>query len=195
MKKIILATVSPYRQELFRSIGIEFEAVGSDVEEKFEGRPNGPEELVQELARQKAQAVAGKVKEGIVIGFDSVGWFDGNILEKPKSKEDAVWRLKNLSGKSFQFFTGIFLIDVENGKTAKSVVKTDVNMREINGEEIEKYLNQDDKFTTYALGFDPLGHYSSTFISDISGSYNNLTRGIPIERVIEMLKKMGVEIE
>lgn len=195
MKKIILATTSPYRQELFRSIGIKFEAMDSEIDEKFEGRPNGPEELVAELAWQKAQAVAGRVKEGIVIGFDSVGWFDGNILEKPKSREDAKQRLKNLSGNSFQFYTGIFLIDVESGEIAKSVVKTDINMRDIDEKEIEKYLNQDEKFITYALGFDPLGHYSSTFAKDISGSYNNLTRGIPIEQVIDMLKKMGVEIE
>ncbi|MCK9379005.1 MAG: Maf family nucleotide pyrophosphatase [Candidatus Moranbacteria bacterium] len=195
MKKIILATTSPYRQELFRLIGIEFEAIGSDVDEKFDGRPNGPDELVEELARQKAQAVAEKVNEGIVVGFDSVGWFDGKILEKPKSKKDAEKRLQNLSGSSFQFYTGIFLIDAENGRTMKSVVKTDVNMRDIDKKEIEKYLSQDDKFSTYALGFDPLGHYSATFVKNISGSYNNLTRGIPIECVIEMLKKMGAIID
>ncbi|TSD01811.1 MAG: septum formation protein [Parcubacteria group bacterium Athens0714_25] len=195
MKKIILATTSPYRQELFRSIGIDFEAMDSEIEEKFEGRPDSPEELVQELARQKAQVVAEKVNEGIVVGFDSVGWFDGKILEKPKSKKDAEKRLKNLSGKSFQFYTGIFLVDAENGRTMKSVVKTDVNMRDIDEKEIEKYLSQDDKFSTYALGFDPLGHYSATFVKNISGSYNNLTRGIPIECVVEMLKKMGIEIK
>lgn len=195
MKKIILATTSPHRQEAFSIIGLEFEAIGSDVDEKFEGRPNSPQELVQELSKQKAEAVVSKVNEGIVIGFDSIGWFNGQVLEKPKSREEIIERLKSLSNNNFSFYTGIYLIDKETGLTKQSVVTTEVIMRKITEKEIEKYLNQDDKYNTYALGYDPLGHYSSTFIREIKGSYNNALRGIPTEHVIEMLKEFGVEIE
>jgi septum formation protein len=194
MKKIILATTSPYRQEAFQLAGVEFEAVGSNVEEKFEGRPNNPNELVCELAKQKALAVAEKFKEGVVVGFDSVGWFNGEILEKPQSEEEAVLRMQALSGNSFEFFTGIYLIDVVEKKITQASVVTKVNMRNITDDEIKKYLKQDDKFKTYAVGFDPLGHYSSTFAIDIVGSYNNFLRGIPTEHIIEMLKEAGVEI-
>ena len=140
MKKIILATTSPYRQQAFREIGIEFEAIGSDVDEKFEDRPNSPQELVQELAKQKAEAVAKKVSEGIVIGFDSVGFFDGEVLEKPKDKEDAIRRLKKLSGNSFEFHSGLFFIDKYSGKTYQKVVTSVGKLRIISDEEIEKYL-------------------------------------------------------
>jgi len=44
------------------------------------------------------------------------------------------------------------------------------------------------------LGFDPLGHYSSTFISNIEGSYNNLLRGIPLEVIVEMLSSAGIKV-
>jgi len=195
MKKIILATTSPYRQEAFRLAGIEFEAIGINVEEKFKGRPNSPVELVCELAKQKASAVAKQLTDGIVVGFDSVGWFNGKILEKPQSKEDAMERLQTLSGNSFEFFTGIYLIDVTEKKNTQASVITRVNMRNITDNEIEKYLKQDDKFKTYAIGFDPLGHYSSTFAIDIIGSYNNFLRGIPTEHIIKMLKDAGVKIE
>jgi septum formation protein len=190
MKKIILATTSPYRQAAFREIGMEFEAIGSGVEEKFEGRPGSPQELVQELAKQKAQAVAEKVQEGIVIGFDSVGWFDGEVLEKPKDKEDAARRLKKLSGNSFEFHSGIYFIDKHTGKTYQKVVTSVGKLRTITDEEIEKYLAQDERFNTYAQGFDPNGHYSMTFVESIEGSCNNLLKSIPIEVIVKMLNEI-----
>jgi predicted house-cleaning NTP pyrophosphatase (Maf/HAM1 superfamily) len=74
------------------------------------------------------------------------------------------------------------------------VVATNVEMRAMSESEIKKYLNQDSNFNTYALGFDPLGHLSSSFVQKIEGSYNNLLRGIPLETIVEMLKGMGIEI-
>ena len=77
-----------------------------------------PEELVAELARLKAEAVAKGKDNGIVIGFDSVGLFNDTVFEKPKSKEDACQRLKDLSGNSHEFFTGIHIINLENGRVS-----------------------------------------------------------------------------
>lgn len=190
MKKIILATTSFYRQEAFRKIGMEFEAIGSEVDEDFEGRPNDPRDLVQELAKRKAQSVAEKVSKGIVIGFDSVGFFDGEILEKPKDKKDATQRLLKLSGNTFEFHSGLFFIDTYSGKTYKRVVTSVAKLRNISIEEIDKYLAQDDKFNTYAQGFDPCGHYSMTFIESVEGSCNNLLFSIPIEVIVQMLNEM-----
>ena len=188
MKEIILATSSQPRKEAFRLLGLDFSAEGSDVDEYFEGRPNSPEELVLHLARLKAQAVAKKHSEGIIIGFDSIGWYNGKILEKPKSREEAFERLKSLSGKHHGFYTGIYMIDLATNHDISKFIYTNLFMREINETEINKYLSQDEKFNTYALGYDPLGHYSSTFLERIEGSYNNVTKGIPLEVVVEMLK-------
>ena len=85
--KIILATTSPYRREAFGYLGIPFEAEGSNVDEsQFERKD--PKELVKNLSRLKAEAVAKNHSDTIVIGFDSITYFRGKILEKPKSKED-----------------------------------------------------------------------------------------------------------
>ena len=86
MTKIILATASPYRQEAFKFLDLDFIAEASDIDEYFEGRPDDPKELVLCLAKLKAREVAKKHTEGIVVGFDSVGWFNGSVLEKPQSK-------------------------------------------------------------------------------------------------------------
>jgi len=87
--KIILATTSPYRRETFGYLGIPFEAEGSNVDESQLERKN-PEELVKNLSKLKAEAVAKNHSDAIVIGMDSVTFFNGQILEKPKSREDAL---------------------------------------------------------------------------------------------------------
>ncbi len=192
--KIILATTSPYRQEAFKSLNLDFEAEGSNVEEYFDGRPENPEDLVKELSRLKAEAVKGKHDEGVVIGFDSVGCFNEEILEKPKSRQEAYDRLKALSNNNHQFYTGIFMIELGSGKTISRAVKTDVHMRKLEDKEINKYLDEDPNFQTYALGYDPLGNYSSSFVKRIEGSYNNLIRGIPLEEIVEMLHEIGFSL-
>jgi septum formation protein len=194
MKKIILATASPYRQEAFKMLGIDFEAAASKIDEDFPGRPSDPQELVKELARRKAEFVAKNYTDALVVGFDSVGCFESEILEKPKNKEEAKRRLLKMSGKEFKFYTGICLLDAANNKKYQDISVTRVAMRELSDLEIERYLAQDQNFNTYALGFDPLGHASMAFVEKIEGSYNNLLRGIPVEKIVIMLKKAGANI-
>ena len=80
---LILATTSPYRREAFRELGYQVVLQGSNVDEYFEGRPGNPATLVMQLAKLKAESVAPGFSEGTVIGFDTVGWFQGKVLEKP----------------------------------------------------------------------------------------------------------------
>ncbi len=194
MSKIILATVSPYRREAFKFLGIDFEAEGSEVDESQEER-NNPEELVKNLSKLKAEAVAKKHSDAIVIGMDSVGYFNGQILEKPKSREEAFQRLKSLSGNNHQYYTGIHMVNTVSNKTISKVVKTEVFIRNLSEREINKYLEEDPNFNTHALGYNPLGYYSSTFVKGINGSYNNLTRHIPLEVIVEMLPEVGYKNE
>jgi len=188
--KIILATTSLYRIQAFKFLGIDFKSQPSNVDESQLER-NNPEELVEELSKLKTEAVAKNYSNAIIIGFDSVGYFNGQILEKLKSKEETFNRLKILSGKNHQFYTGIYIINTSNDRIVSKIVKTEIFMRDISDKEINKYLNQDLSCNTYALGYDPLENYSSTFIEKIEGSYNNLTRGIPLEIIPELLLEAG----
>jgi len=190
MTKIILATTSPYRREVFKYLGIDFEVEGSNIDESQVER-NNPEELVKQLSKLKAEAVAKKHPDAIVIGMDSVAYFNRQILEKPKSKEEDLQRLKTLSGNKHQFYTGIYMVNTATNKTLSKIVLTDVLMREFSEEEINKYLNEDSHFNTYALGYDPIKHYSASFVKEIKGSYYNLLGGIPLEVIIEMLREIG----
>lgn len=193
MKKLVLATTSIPRREAFDELQIPYKAVGSEVDEYFEGRPKNPEELVLLLSGLKAESVAKKRPDSIVIGFDSVVYFNGKILEKPKSRKEAFKRLQNFSGNSYEFYTGIKLID---GKWEESTISlTRVNVRYLDNSEIKKYLDQDLNYKRYALGFDPLNTYGMTFINRIEGSYNNILRGIPLEKIVEMVKRRGFKIK
>jgi septum formation protein len=193
MPKIILATGSPYRIEAFKFLGIDFFAEASKVDESQLER-NVPEKLVGQLAKLKAEVVAKNHADAIVIGMDSVGFFQGKTLEKPTSRQEGFLRLKMLSGSNYQFYTGIFMLDVANNQTLSKVVKTEVWVRQLTDDEINRYLDQDPNFNTYALGYDPVGHFSSTFNTKIEGSYNNALRGIPLEVVIKMLYQLGYKI-
>jgi septum formation protein len=193
--QIILATKSPYRKEAFTCLGLDFITEGSEVDENFSGRPDDPKELVLELAKRKAEFVAKNHKEGIVIGFDSIGWFEGRVLEKPKDKREAFERIKILSRKTHYFYTGVHIISIEKNITKSEISETEITLRDVSEVEINKYLDQDPNFNTYAIGFDPLGHYSISFPIEIKGSYNNYLRGIPLELIVKMLKQVGYEIK
>jgi septum formation protein len=189
--KIILATASPYRREAFSYLDIPFSTETSNVEENFPNRPSDPEALVLELARRKAEAVARNHQQGIIFGFDSVGFFNGTILEKPRDKEEAFQRLVELSGKAYDYFSGIHMIQLPDREPISRLVKTRIQMRKLSSSEIEKYLDQDSTFTTRAVGFDPLKAYSSSFITRLEGSYHNVITGIPLEAMAEMLIQAG----
>jgi len=191
MTKIILATTSPYRREVFGYLGIDFEVERSNVDESQVER-NNPEKLVKTLSRLKAEAVAKNHPDAIVIGMDSVTYFNGQIFEKPKSREEAFQRLKAFSGNNHQFYTGIYIINPILNKAVSRVVKTEVFMRNLSEKEINAYLNEDSNFNTYALGYDPIKHISASFIQRIKGSYYNLLGGIPLEAIVEILKEMKV---
>ncbi len=100
--KIVLASASPRRRELLEQIGLPFEVRVSDVEEK--AAVLDPGQLVEELSRQKAEAVLAALEEAaedtIVIGADTVVALEGHILGKPADSEDAAGMLEGLSGKS-----------------------------------------------------------------------------------------------
>lgn len=194
MAQIILATASPHRKRFFETLGLKFVCEGSNVDEYTNDRPKTPRELVKYLARLKAEAVAKNHSSGIVVGFDSVAYFDGEILEKPKSEQEEIERLRRLSDKMHEFFTGIHMINLDIGKVLSDVVETKAFMRKISDEEIKRYLKQDPMFKTYALGYAPSEHYSAAFIKRIEGSFNNICWGLPVERIMQMLFEIGYKL-
>ena len=174
-------------------MGIPFEAEGSNLDESQAER-NNPEELVKTLSKLKTDSVAKNHLDAIVIGLDSVGFFEGKILEKPKSKEEAFQRLRSLSGKKYDFYTGVYMVNTSTQKSITRVVKTEVFMRKLSDSEINRYLDQDPNYNKYAHGYDIKNYASSTFPAKLVGSYTNALMGIPVEVIIEMLPEIGYKL-
>ena len=193
--KIYLASASPRRKEILKQVGISFKVVPSTVEEHVTSTE--PHKVVEELSYQKAVDVCGKLSETkdedfVVIGADTVVACWGEILGKPKDKQDATDMLQKLSGQSHQVYTGVTIAWKYKGTPAMFHTFhecTDVTMYSVSEEDIEAYvssLEPMDKAGAYALQ----GGYAK-HIQGICGDYYNVV-GLPIGRLYQELKKRNL---
>jgi len=187
MVKIILASSSPRRAEILRKLGIKFEVREPIYEPKLlEGTP---EEMVKFAALEKARQVAGFYTEGIVIAADTIVVVDGEILGKPRNKEEAKKFLRKLSGKVHKVYTGIAVIDVASGKEVVDVSISEVKFKELSEEEIEFYVKTGeplDKAGAYAIQ-----GIGAIFVEWIKGDFYGIV-GLPINKLYNFLQKLGL---
>jgi len=190
MKKIVLASASPRRQELLKQIGLDFEVKAAQVDETLPlNLPPG--EAVCELAYRKARETAGAIGDGIVIGADTVVVNGDTVLGKPADYADAFETLRRLSGKDHLVITGFCVMDAATGKVAKASESTRVIFRRLTDREIQAYVDSGepmDKAGSY--GIQGLG---AVLVESIEGCYFNVV-GLPLTRLAIVLKDFGVEV-
>lgn len=199
--KIILASASPRRRELLAQIGLEFQVVISDVEEKL--TKTIPAEIVEELSCQKAEAVYHSLtgnEDVLVIGADTIVACDGRILGKPADEADAVRMLRMLQEGVHEVYTGVTLIcrrrldaaslEPEGGE--QPLIRTfheatKVHFYPMTEEDIRGYVSTKepmDKAGAYGIqGF------CARYISGIEGDYNNVV-GLPVGRLYQEIKEL-----
>ncbi len=190
MKKIILASSSPRREELLKKLGLKFDIVPSDYKEEM-GLNLKPHNLVKYLSRKKAKDVAKKYKDAIVIGADTLCFLDREIFPKPKTLDDAKRMLKESSARSQSVISAFTIIDTKTKKLLSKAVETKVYFKKITLKEIDSYLKKEeflDKAGAYAI--QGLG---SILIKKIEGDYFNVV-GLPISSLVDELKKFGIRI-
>lgn len=189
--KIILASASPRRSQLLKQIGLNFTVHPSQVEEKYiEGQK--PHLWVQDLALAKALDVASTLKEGIVIGADTIVVNDNLILGKPRDEKEAELMLKSLSGKKHQVLTGIAVVDGNNTENYLTQVEiTHVKFRNLSDVEIKAYVKSKEPLDKAgAYGIQGLG---ALLVEAIEGCYFNVV-GLPLSKLAQGLEKFGVEV-
>ena len=185
--RIILASASKQRQDIFNMIGLKYDVITSDVPE--ESNQTEPDKYVEELSLNKAKSVKKQIKDkAIIISADTIIYSNNKIYEKPKSKEEAYSNLKELSNNKCTAYTGITLIDLYKEKVICSSSKVYVYFNEIKDEEAEWYVNNEEKIFK-CCGFVPLGK-AAVFINKIEGDYNTLL-GISPSIVYNKLKELG----
>ncbi len=190
MQEIILASASPRRISLLRSLGVSFRVVPSQIEEDMNPSLPAPE-LALRQAGQKARAVACKYPEAIVLGADTVVCCEGEILGKPRDYQEALRMLRLLSGRSHEVSTGLALIQESTGRMREEVVTTKVFFRVLSEKEIQGYLATGESFDK-AGGYGIQG-YGALLIEKIEGCYFNVV-GLPLAKLGVMLKEFGVDL-
>ena len=183
---MILASGSPRRQELIQLVTTQITIQTKDVIEVID-EGLSPQENVQNLAKLKAMAVAKEHPEELVIGADTVVCFNGEIMGKPKSEEDAKRMLRTLSGKTHEVCTGVALIKKEDKLVETFVETTYVTMKDLTDEEIEYYVRTGevmDKAGSYAIQ-----GKGALYVSRIEGDYYNVV-GLPVHRLYERLRQL-----
>ena len=190
-KKIVLASASPRRRELMKLLNMKFAVKTSDEEEVYQSTE--PEEIVKELARQKAGNVAKHCKNSWVIGADTVVVIDGEILGKPKTTEEAISMILRLQGRSHQVYTGVAILETGENPECEClerdahVERTDVTVWSMTEEEIREYVATGEPMDK-AGGYGIQGAFA-VYVKGIRGDYYNVV-GFPIAYVAHKVKEL-----
>lgn len=180
--KIILASASPRRKELLKEIVKDFEIVPATGEEKADLNAP-PENIVCALAEGKCGEVFGKYPDCVVIGCDTIVYYNGRVLGKPKTKAEAERTLKELSGKTHSVYTGVCVRSAQKSLTAYE--RTEVTFNYLSDRFIENYVNGGspmDKAGCYGI-------QDEGVVKSHEGSYTNVV-GLPVKLVEKMLKEV-----
>jgi len=189
--QVILASGSPRRKELLELIGVDFKIITSNKEEIITS--SNPEEVVKELSKMKAEDVAEQVLgPALILGADTVVAYNGEILGKPKDREDAIRMITSFAGKEHYVYTGVCIIKKEADGSVKNISfaeGTKVAVYPMTKEEIERYVDSGepmDKAGAYAIQ----GLFAP-YIKEIAGDYYNIV-GFPIAGIYQRLKAEGI---
>jgi septum formation protein len=179
--RLILASASPRRRELLAQAGFTFEVIAADIDESRRER-EAPAEYVQRLALEKAQAIASRHTDAIVLGADTTVVLDGEVMNKPVDPADATRMLRALSGKTHQVHTGIAVVSAHGSKS--HIETTNVVFRAIEDDELRTYVASGDPMDK--AGAYGIQGYAARWIPCIEGDYFNVV-GLPLSAAVGML--------
>ena len=190
-QKLILASTSPYRQELLGRLGLAFEIANPQTDESALPDEH-PEALALRLSEAKARAVAAAYPDALIIGSDQVATVDHNIYGKPGTHERAVAQLRALSGKTVNFFTGLCLLNTRTGQADVRGIPTLVTFRDLSDSEIENYLRREPAYN--CAGSAKSEGLGIALLQSMQGDDPNALVGLPLIALCDMLRQQGVAV-
>lgn len=189
---VILASSSPFRQQLLQKLDIPFQAESPDIDETALAGETA-EQLVQRLAKEKAQAIAKKHDNVLVIGSDQVAIDpQGNILGKPGNYENAVKQLSACSGSTVTFATGLCLLNSRTQHAQVACETFTVHFKELSDDTIANYVRKEEPYNS-AGSFKSEGLGIALF-NQLEGRDPNTLVGLPLILLIEFFANEGVQI-
>jgi septum formation protein len=188
--RLILASTSPYRRELLARLRLPFDALAPGVDEDALPQES-PMALAQRLALRKAQAVARRHPEAVVIGSDQVAELDGQALGKPGSHERAVQQLRTMRGREVRFHTAVAVLCLASGFEQEAMATVRVRFRDLSDAEIEHYLHLEQPYD--CAGSAKAETLGIALLEAIESDDPTALVGLPLIRTCAMLREAGID--
>jgi septum formation protein len=189
-RPLVLGSNSPRRRDLLTTSGFAFEVSVPDIDETALPGESA-EAQARRLALEKARVVAGRSsREACVLAADTLVVVDADVLGKPRDVDEAVEMMLRIQGRTHRVLTGFALLVRALGVEEHGVVESEVRMHPVDRETARAYAQSGeplDKAGAYAAQGE-----GGRFVAEIRGSRTNVI-GLPMETVVALLAKLGVE--
>ena len=189
--RLILASTSPFRQQLLAKLNLPFDTCSPNIDE-FPREGETPEALVIRLSEEKAIKGASGFTQGLVIGSDQVAVIGNNIVSKPLTHEKAVEQLTQASNQVITFYSGLALHNIETGESDTRVETFKVHFRELTQEQIEYYLQTEQPY--FCAGSFKCEGLGIALFTQLEGKDPNTLIGLSLITLIDMLANQGYQV-
>ena len=189
--KVILASSSVFRKQLFSKLKIPFKCISPNIDESRQ-KGESVTDYVKRLSIQKALRVADSHTGCVVIGSDEVADLNNKILGKPLTKSNAVKLLKMISGNKVVFRTGLCVMHSDSKKFYSSVNNYTIYFKHLDNKLIKSYLDADDVLSCAASI--RIEGAAINLVKSMNGKDPSSIMGLPLLKVIEYLEKFGVKV-
>ena len=191
LEKLILATKSVDRMELFKKAGLHFEVIKTDVnEDDYKSKYSNPHELAKALAKAKAlrakEMLNKTANNFLIVAADTLVYFNDEIIGKAANEQEAFINLKKMVGKTHQLITGIAILDVKKNHLFIDADTTEVSFLKLSDDDIHSYIKTNE--WKGRAGSYSISERASLFIESIKGSPSNVI-GLPMHLIFKILKK------
>jgi septum formation protein len=192
MRQIVLASTSPYRRNLLEQLQVPFIAAAPEFEEQIEPAID-PSLLVRHLALGKAQSLARRYSDALIIGSDQVFTDQqGCSLGKPGSQEKAFRQLQKMVGGTHKFYTGLALVDSRSGSVLTDYATFSVTFRQLTDQQLWNYLLREQPYD--CAGSFKIEGLGIALMEKMEGEDYNALIGLPLIKLISLLEQCNVSI-
>jgi len=191
MARLVLGSSSPFRKALLEKLDLSFDCDSPDIDET-PLKNEHPRDMVVRLAKEKANAIAERHPQAIIIASDQCATLDGQIIGKPGNHDAAVEQLTNASGRAVTFYTSLCVYNAGTNQYQETVEPFYVYFRELSESQIENYLKKEEPYNC-AGSFKSEGLGISLF-ERLEGNDPNTLIGLPLIQLIKMLEKFHINV-
>lgn len=188
---LVLASTSSFRRDLLTRLQITFTQDSPQSDETPLTNENAPQ-LAQRLAITKAQALADKYPQHLIIGSDQVASFADQLIGKPLTHDNAVQQLSLFSGQCVAFYTGLCVFNSKTGQTQSAVELFSVYFRTLNAKQIERYLRAEEPY--FCAGSFKSEGLGICLFDKLEGNDPSSLIGLPLIQLVTMLNNEGIQV-